>query len=285
MTFFTARSVTDGNVRAVISTVEVHGHRGARGLRPENTLSGFAHAVALGVDAIELDAGLSADGTVVLNHDQTLSARNLADTAPAQQDDPDYPYVGRPIRELTLAQLRTVVAGDGSNIPTLAEACALLAPSHVELSVELKTDPTWTDEETALFTAAVADVLRTHDLAQRARLLAFDWRVLTEARRHCPELGRVALLERKTLALNTPWLAGLSPADPVAAALAVGATAISPEHAITTPDLVDAAHAASLPVIVWTVNDHEDMTRFIEYGVDAIVTDYPDRLQNVLAAA
>jgi glycerophosphoryl diester phosphodiesterase len=282
---FTARSVTDGSVRAVIPTVEVHGHRGARGLRPENTLPGFAHAVGLGVDAIELDVGLSADGTVVLNHDQVLSPRNLADTGPAQPDDPDFPYVGKPIRELTLAQLRTVDAGGGAGIPTLAEACALLAPADVALSVELKTDPTWTDEETALFTAAVVDVLKIYGVTHRARLLAFDWRILAEAQRHYPDLGRVALIERKTLVPNSPWLAGLSPDDPVAAAVAIGATAISPEHVITTPELVDEAHTFALPVVVWTVNDPGDMARFIDYRVDAIVTDYPDRLQNLLAAA
>jgi glycerophosphoryl diester phosphodiesterase len=282
---FTARSVTDGNVRAVISSVEVHGHRGARGLRPENTLPGFAHALALGVDAIELDVGLSADGVVVLNHDQVLSPRNLADTAPAQPDDPSFPYVGKPIRELTLAQLRTVDAGAGSGVPTLAEACTLLAPADMTLSVELKTDPTWTDEEVELFTATVVDVLKSHGMTGRTRLLAFDWRVLVEAHRHYPELGRVALIERKTLVPGTAWLAGQSPEDPVAAALAVGATALSPEHVIATPALVEDAHTAALPVIVWTVNTREDMTRFIDYGVDAIVTDYPDRLLNVLAAA
>ncbi|MFA1548874.1 glycerophosphodiester phosphodiesterase family protein [Actinomadura chokoriensis] len=272
----------------MISTVEVHGHRGARGLRPENTLPGFVHALDLGVDAVELDVGLTADGVAVLNHDQVLSPKNLADTGPVQPDDPDFPYVGKPIRELTLAQIRTVDAGGallpGTGVPTLDEACTLLAPADLGLSVELKTDPTWTDEEVELFTATVVDVLRSHALTHLARILAFDWRVLAEARRHYPEVSRVALLERKTLMPDTRWLAGLSPADPVAAALAVGATAVSPEHAMTTPGLVEEAHALGLPVIVWTVNDHEDMSRFVKYGVDAIVTDYPDRLQRVLAA-
>ncbi|SPT52252.1 Glycerophosphoryl diester phosphodiesterase [Actinomadura madurae] len=278
-------------MRAVITTVEVHGHRGARGLRPENTLPGFVHALDLGVDAIELDVGLTADGVVVLNHDQSLSPANLADTAPAWPDDPAHPYVGKPIRELTLAQLRTVDAGTlfrpapmpGTRIPTLAEACALLAPTNVKLSVELKTDPTWTAEEVELFTAAVVAVLTHHALTPRASLLAFDWRVLAEARRHYPALGRVALLERKTLTPDTTWLAGQNSHDPIAAAQAIGATALSPEHAITTPGLIDDAHDAALPVIVWTVNTAEDMTRFTKYGADAIVTDYPDLLQTVLA--
>ncbi|MFC4054856.1 glycerophosphodiester phosphodiesterase family protein [Actinomadura syzygii] len=275
--------------------VEVHGHRGARGLRPENTLPGFVHALELGVDVIELDVGLSSDGVVVLNHDQALSSVNLTDTEPAHPDDPAFPYVGKRIRDLTLPQLRTVDAGirsnprftqvpvPGTQIPTLAEACALLAPTEVRLSVELKTDPTWPEPEIENLTSAVTEVLTSHGLAARSRLLAFDWRVLTTASRNHPEFGRVALLERKTLAPDTTWLAGHSPTDPVSAAKAIGAHALSPEHALTTPALVDQSHAAALQVIVWTVNTPEDMTRFIKYGVDAIVTDYPDRLNHVLA--
>ncbi|MEV5829295.1 glycerophosphodiester phosphodiesterase family protein [Spirillospora sp. NPDC052242] len=278
-------------------TAELHGHRGARGLLPENTLPGFAHALDLGVDAVELDVGLSADGVVVLGHDQVLSPVTLADTAPAHPGDPAFPYVGKAVRDLTLAQLRTLDAGTrrtsdafavtqravpGTPIPTLAEVCDLVAPSDAALAVELKTDPSWPDAEVARFVAAVVGVLRTAGLAARSRLLAFDWRVLAETPR---EFGRVALVERKTLAPGTRWLAGLPARDPVASAAAAGATVLSPEHAITTPGLVDDAHDAGLAVAVWTVNDPEDMARFAKYGADAIVTDYPDVAARVLAAA
>ena len=105
------------------------------------------------------------------------------------------------------------------------------------------------------------------------------------AQDHHSEFGRVALVERKTATQDTPWLAGFPPDDLVAAAKELDVEALSPEHALTTPALVEEAHANSLQVIVWTVNTPEDMTRFIEYGVDAIVTDYPDRLRDVLAAS
>ncbi|MFD0899040.1 glycerophosphodiester phosphodiesterase family protein [Actinomadura sediminis] len=275
-------------------SVELHGHRGARGLLPENTLPGFAHALDLGVDAVELDVGLSADGVVVLGHDQVLSPVTLADTAPAHPDDPAFPYVGKAVRDLTLAQLRTLDAGTrragdafagtqrpvpGTRIPTLAEVCALLAPSGVAPAVELKTDPSWPGPLVARFVAAVTDVLDAAGLTARSRLLAFDWRVLTATPR---EFGRVALVERKTLVPDSPWLAGLPARDPVASAAAAGATVLSPEHTITTPGLVDDAHDAGLAVAVWTVNDPEDMTRFAKYGADAIVTDYPDVAARVL---
>ncbi|WP_233358867.1 glycerophosphodiester phosphodiesterase family protein [Thermomonospora amylolytica] len=285
--------------------VEVHGHRGARGLRPENTLPGFAHALRLGVDAVELDVGLTADGVVVVNHDQSLSAVTATDTAPAVPGDPLFPYVGRDIRDLTLAQVKTVDAGmrrlgpgqdsdpfvltqlpmPGTRVPTLAEVCGLLhGLPAVRPAVELKTDPGWPDDEIRRFVAAVAEVLDDFALLSRSRLLAFDWRVLVEAHRQAPQATRVALVERKTLVPGTEWLAGLSPEDPAAAAVAVGAGILSPEYHLVTSQLVHDAHGLGLPVAVWTVNDPADMARFVEYGVDAIVTDYPDRLRRVLTA-
>lgn len=281
--------------------VEVHGHRGARGLRPENTLPGFAHALELGVDAVELDVGLTADGVVVVHHDQALSALTTTDTAPAAPGDPMFPYVGHELRDLTFAQVRTVDAGvrrigpgddgdpfvltqlpmPGTPLPTLAEVCGLLRSfAGVSLAVELKTDPGWPDDEIARFVAAVTDVLAGHGVLARSRLLAFDWRVLVEAGRYVPEATRVALVERKTL--DRAWLAGLSPADVTAAAVAMGAAVLSPEQHLVTPALVEDAHDLGLPVAVWTVNDPADMTRLIGHGVDAVVTDYPDRLRLVL---
>ncbi|GAA2621566.1 glycerophosphodiester phosphodiesterase [Actinomadura fulvescens] len=270
-------------------------------MRPENTLPGFLHALELGVDVVELDVGLTADGVVVLNHDQVLSPINLADTGPARSGDGMYPYVGKAIRDLTLDQVKTLDAGvrrpttdddpfvltqlplDRTPLPTLAEVCALMscAPG-VGLAVELKTDPGWPEPDVAFFTAAVAEVLGAFDLIGRSRLLAFDWRVLVEARRYAPDAARVALIEAKTLGLGTRWLAGQHPDDPARAALDIGATVLSPEHHLTTPELVIAAHSLALPVVVWTVNEPADMSRFVTYGVDAIVTDYPDRLRAVL---
>jgi glycerophosphoryl diester phosphodiesterase len=120
-------------------------------------------------------------------------------------------------------------------------------------------------------------------MARRSRLLAFDWRVLTAAATVAPRLRRVALVEEKTLeGPVSPWLAGLDSSDWVAGALVVGANVVSPEHTLVTPELVGDAHSLNLPVTVWTVNDTADMARFVEYGVDAIVTDYPDRLRVVL---
>lgn len=295
-----------GGVTRRRTRLEAHGHRGARGLRPENTLPGFAHALEIGIDAVELDVGLTCDGTVVVNHDQVLSAVTCCDTGAAWPGDPGFPYVGRRIRDLTLAQVRTVDAGvrraddgdpfvltqlpiPGTRLPTLAEVCRLVElydTPALALAVEIKTDPAWPDAEVELFVRAVTEVLEAHGLVTRSRLLAFDWRVLPLARALAPEADRVALAEHRTLEPGSGWTAGApSPATRLAAAArTAGATVLSPHHSLVTPALIDGARAEGLPVTVWTVNDPGEMGRLIELGADAIVTDYPDRLHSVMRA-
>jgi glycerophosphoryl diester phosphodiesterase len=276
-----------------LGRVEIQGHRGARGLWPENTVPGFMRTLEVGVDVLELDVGLTADGVPVLHHDQALRADTVRDRGPCRPRDPMYPYVGRPIRELTLAQVKTVDAGirherfaatqtplPGAEVPTLAEVCELVAPHDVRLAVEIKTDPSWPEVET--ITATAVKVLESYGLTPRSRILAFDWRVLEVARGLLPDGERVALVEPDTL-WDTSWLAGQDPASGLAAAAArAGATMISPKRVMVTPELVAAAHGLGLKVVPWTVNEPAEMACHIAFGVDAIVTDYPDRLRTVL---
>ena len=107
---------------------EIHGHRGARALRPENTLPGLACALAIGVDAIEFDVTLTADGGLILAHDLVVSAETTLDTAPATEGDPDFPYVGRPWTALTLSQIATLDAGGRRpvTIPAAEADCPVL---------------------------------------------------------------------------------------------------------------------------------------------------------------
>ncbi|MDX6741967.1 glycerophosphodiester phosphodiesterase family protein [Actinocorallia sp. A-T 12471] len=281
--------------------VEIQGHRGARGLRPENTLPAFAHALALGVDAVEFDVGFSADGVVVLHHDQTVSALTTRDTFPAFPGDPQFPYVGRPVRALRLAQLKTLDSGvraedpsdpyrrtslalPGTPLATLDEACALLGPAEgVRLCVELKTDPSWPDAEVGHFVSEVLTVLAAHGLLHRTRLLGFDWRFLKHTRRLEPSVARVALAEPPTLT-DSSWLAGADPRDPALSALSEGATIFSPQYTMLDDALFARASGLGLPVTVWTVNTAEAMARYLDMGVAAIVTDYPDLLRVVMAA-
>jgi glycerophosphoryl diester phosphodiesterase len=272
---------------------EIHGHRGARALRPENTLPGIAHALAIGVDAIEFDVTLTADDGLILAHDLTVDDIVFAG-----------PLVGRTWRSLTLAEVATLDAGGrhpvapyqetfvavpGTSVPTLAEVCALAGPAGVILSVELKTEPAWPDADVRLLVSSALDVLAAHGCTGQARMLGFDWRVLRHAAELAPRLPRVALIEPSTWADGSAWLAGLDPAgyDPAtgfaAAARDAGAAFVSPWDGLTSPAVVTAAHQAGLGIIVWTVNDPEVMSALTDLGADGIVTDRPDLLREVLA--
>jgi glycerophosphoryl diester phosphodiesterase len=278
--------MTEGVVgRSHGGETEVQGHRGARGLWPENTLPGFARTIELGVDVLELDVGRTTDGVAVLHHDQVIDAGTIRDTEPAWPADPMFPYVGRAIRELSLAQIRMLDANvvnqrfkdtqqeiPGATVPTLAEVCEIAG--DVTLAVEIKTDPSWSDADVKALTLTAAEVCAAHDV--RYRLLGFDWRVLAVAREHVPGIPRVALAEESTL--DRAWLGDGYEGDLAAAAHGAGATMLSPRRSLTDSALIERAHGFGLPVVVWTVNDQAEMRDLIKLGTDAIVTDFPDLL-------
>ncbi|WP_288047865.1 alpha/beta hydrolase [Nocardia sp.] len=295
---------------------EVQGHRGGRGLWAENTLPGFEAAMGMGVDVIELDVGLTADGVPVVHHEQRVDGHTVRDTGPVTPDDAGYPYVGKPIRTLTAAQIRTLDTGvthsdfaetqtvePGTRIPTLEEVARL--PGEVgwagTLAVEIKTDPSWSDADVEALVAATVATLRAH--GARFRILGFDWRVLTYAQQHAPDVERVALVSARTA--DRKWMGSdpeisarerarmlwaqvtgkpRSPGGNLPAlARAAGATILSPERSMVTESLMAQSRSATLPVSVWTVNDPADMHRLIELGVDALVSDFPDRVREVMA--
>jgi glycerophosphoryl diester phosphodiesterase len=282
---------------------EIQGHRGARALRPENTIPGLAHALAIGVDAIEFDVTLTADGGLILAHDLTVDTQTIGDTG----------YAGKPWLSLTLEEIATLYAGDrqpvtpyeetfqavpGTGVPTLDQVCALIneAGAHdVTLAVELKTNPSWPDSDVGRLTESALSTLSAQHLISQARILAFDWRVLHCAQADAPAVPRVALVEPMTWVPGSAWQAGLDPADYGAspatglagsaeAARDIDAAWLSPWDPMTTPELITAARACGLGIVPWTVNDPARMAELIELGATGIVTDYPDVLRQVLAS-
>ncbi|MEV4579214.1 glycerophosphodiester phosphodiesterase family protein [Nonomuraea jabiensis] len=279
--------------------VEIHGHRGARGLWPENTLPGMSRTMELGVHALELDVALTADRRLVLTHDLTVSAVTSADRRPLRADDPLYPYVGKPINALTLAQLRTLdvgvrlprhpddpfaltqVAMPETRMPTLGAVLGLVNAYEAEgvrLHVELKSDPTrpHLTADPEVFTELVVEELDRHGRLDNAAVLSFDWRIITHAAGLAPGTRRFALIELDTL----HWHEDLGDDIP-AAARDAGATTLSPEHAMVDEALMAQARAAGLDVAVWTVNEAGLAARMLDLGVAGIVTDYPDRMREL----
>jgi glycerophosphoryl diester phosphodiesterase len=278
---------------------EIHGHRGARGLWPENTLPGLSKTLELGVDALEFDVAVTADRRLVLTHDLHVSGVTSADTAPLVEGDPLFPYVGKPINALTHAQLRTLdvgvrlprhpddpfaltqVAMPDTRMPTLGAVLGLVnayAADGVRMHVELKSDPTRPElcVEPELFTELVLEELDRHERLAHCAILSFDWRILGIAARLAPGVRRFALIEPDTL----HWHGCLGDNLPAAAA-AAGATTISPEDVMVDAAFMAQARAAGLDVAVWTVNTVEKAAALLDLGVDGLVTDYPDLMRDL----
>ena len=282
---------------------EIQGHRGARAHRPENTIPVLAHALAIGVDAVEFDVTLTADGGLILAHDLTVDTQTIGDTG----------YAGKPWLTLTIEEIATLNAGDrqpatpyeetfqavpGAGVPTLDQVCSLIneTGAHgVTLCVELKTNPSWPDLDVRKLTESALGVVAARNLIGRTRILGFDWRVLRYAQAAAPAVPRVALVEPTTWLPGSAWQAGLDPADYGAgpgtglagsaeAARDIDADWLSPWDPMTTPDLIAAARAHGLGVVPWTVNDPGRMAELIELEAAGIVTDYPDVLRQVLAS-
>jgi glycerophosphoryl diester phosphodiesterase len=292
---------------------DLEGHRGTRGLAPENTLAAFRRAIAIGVTTLETDLAVTRDGVLVISHDPRLN--------PDIVRGPDGKWIGAkgpPIHTLTLAELSRYDIGrvdpasryasqfphqqpaDGERFPTLAQVFALVSDSGkpVRLNLETKIDPANPDDtvDAATFTRLAVDAIRNAGFIDRATLQSFDWRTLIEAKRLAPAL-RTACLSIETANDDTikpvndapsPWTAGLDirkfDSSTPKLAHAAGCAIWSPFWRNATPERIAEAHALGLQVLPWTVNEPADMARLIDAGADGLITDYPDRARDVMRA-
>jgi glycerophosphoryl diester phosphodiesterase len=302
---------------APAAAFDLQGHRGARGLAPENTLAGFRRALAVGVDTLELDLQCTRDGVLVVHHDPRLNAaitRRGGRWLPAAEPGPA-------IASLTLAELAAYDVGrldptsaygaqwpqqqpaDGERVPTLAAVFELVralertqpAAAAIRFNVETKLSP----DEPALYAAPevlaerVVAAIERAGLAARCTVQSFDWRTLLAVRRLRPGLATAALSVRTPRTDNVGaaegrWTAGLRLADHGGAVPrlvhAAGAAVWSPLHTnLDEPDLA-LARSLGLTVIPWTVNEPAAIARLLGLGVDGVITDHPERVRTELLA-
>ena len=313
MKLVTATTIAMVFATSTAAAFDLQGHRGARGLAPENTLEGFAVALAVGVSTLELDLGLSKDGVVVVHHDIWLN--------PDTTRGPDGVFLkqrGPALRTLTLAELKRYDVGrlkpgtsyaasfpeqravDGARIPALAEVFDLVRranATHVRFNIETKISPTAGAAVAApdAFAAAVVQAVRSAGVDARVSVQSFDWRTLMVLARIAPELERVCLTLEQGTGNNiqrgqpgtSPWTAGLDVDDfggsTPQLVKAAGCAGWSPFFRDLTVQALAEAKSLGLKVVPWTVNERADMERLIGMGVDGLITDYPDRLRAAMA--
>ncbi len=234
----------------------IMGHRGAMGHAPENTLASFKLAHEMGVDAVELDVHLSADGVLVVHHDETLERTTSGNGE---------------ISAMTLEQLRQLDAGAkfskdyaGERIPTLEEVLTWAKGVELPVVIEFKRNP----NVRAIVEAAIGLVERMQAGADVA-FISFDHFVPAGLKQARPQ-----------------WTTGVlyvgRPVDPVALAASAGADGLLPNFYFVEQEDVARAHAAQKWVGCWAPNSERELGYAISQGVDMIGTNFPDRLQALL---
>ena len=285
---------------------DLQGHRGARGLFPENTLPAFQKALDLGVDTIECDMAVTRDGVVVVYHDQWLN--------PDITRGPDGKWLeqrGPAINELTFEQLQQYDVGrikpgtkyasefpaqqavDGTRIPRLSDLFDLVKKSgNTKIGFDCETKISPLEPAAALPPAefarkAIAEI-RKHGMQDRTMVQSFDWRTLQVIQKEAPEIRTMYLSSPRTLqpapdGRPSLWLAGFAPEQHGGSVprtvKAAGGKIWAPNQTYLTAGMLAEARSLGIAVIPWTVNDPAMMNKLLDMGVDGIISDRPDLVQ------
>ena len=269
-------------------TLDLQGHRGARGLAPENTLPAFAAALSVGVTTLELDVGVTRDGVVVVHHDRKLN--------PDLARGPDGQWIAPPgpeIHALAYEELQRYDVGrlrpgsdyakplaaqqpmDGTRIPRLADLFALARKagnSEVRFNIETKLSPEAPQETLPpmAFARALIEEIRKAGVAARATIQSFDWRTLAVVQAEAPEIATV-------------FLTGARFPDAPKRVRAAGGRIWSPYFLEVDQDRLKEARELGLRVVVWTVNEPAQIRAMLDLGVDGIISDRPDLVREEMS--
>ncbi|WSJ91030.1 glycerophosphodiester phosphodiesterase family protein [Streptomyces sp. NBC_01304] len=303
---------------------DLQAHRGGLGLTTESSLEGFGKALRLGVSTLELDTQITKDLKVVVTHDRQVNATKCRDTGPLTPGDPMYPYVGKYIKDLTLAQIRTMDCGyqqlpgfpqqeqiKGLRMVELKDVLGLVKryrAKQVTLNIETKIEA-GAPEQTApreLFVRRVYEEIHASGIERQVSIQSFDWGALMAMHRLAPKWPLVALTNYDFLQVGkpgaSPWLGGIDADDydgdfVKAAATIEGVTTLSPNYGFpqngkvgdpgfrfyADRSMTSAAHARGLKVVPWTCDDPATIEALMDMGNDGIITDYPDRVRQIMA--
>lgn len=286
-------------------TIDLQGHRGARGLLAENTLPSFALALQAGVSTLELDVAVTRDDVLVISHDPALNPDITRDAQAQFLRDK-----GPDIRQLTFEQLQSYDVGrikpgsryaqtfsaqkgqDGVRIPRLKDLFELVKAqgyTQVQFAIETKITPQRPDQtpDPERFVQLLLQEVREHGLQGRVQILSFDWRTLQAVQKLAPGMPTVYItaqlpaLDNLGIQSGQPsaWTAGFQHAQHGSVPRmihAAGGTHWSSFWRELDAQKVREAQSLGLKVLAWTVNDRQAMGQMLDLGVDGLVTDRPD---------
>lgn len=290
---------------------DLQAHRGGRGNLPENTLAAFENAIRMGVRTIEMDIAITADGVPVISHDAALNPALTRD-AKGQWLTAHKPL----IKDMKLADLQTYDVGrlnpshpyakefpeqqprDGQRIPTLASVFDLvnrLGAHDIQFDIETKINPHYPQNTLApeAFVQTILTVFRQYGFTRRIMVQSFDWRTLEILHRDAPEVRTMYLtmdFPDYSTVKDSTWTAGhLLSKHQASVPKMIKSSAGESSGVIWAPNYKNLsieslreAQSLGLLVIPWTVNDADSMHQLIDWKVDGIITDYPNRLRSVM---
>lgn len=264
---------------------DIEGHRGTRGWMPENTIPAFKKAVQLGVDTLELDVVVTADGKLVVSHEPWFSSAFSLDKAgkpiPADKQREYNIY------KMTYDEVRQFDVGSAGNkdfpgqekikavkpllsdvFKEIARYCRENKLSAPRFNVEIKTEAGGDDiynPKPAVFAKLVYDEIRAHKMEQAVIIQSFDVRALQEMRKLTKTLPLALLVSNKDGVLKNLERLGFDP------------EIYSPNYLLVDTEMVSICRQHGIKVIPWTVNEPADLEKMRSFDLDGIISDYPDR--------
>ncbi len=279
---------------------DLEAHRGGRGLRPENTIAAFKYALEeVGVTTLELDLGVTKDNILVVSHDSVLSPQKVS-------KDGKFVTSFSLINSLTLDEIRQYDVGvmrkdyywpkqvevPGEKMPTFEEVLKLVknyekkSGRKIFINAETKVVPNIPSYTVSpeVFADLVVDLVKKYDMENTVMIQSFYWKTLTLIKEKEPKITTVALV--RNYPFWNEWTNGLKLSDfdddVTKMARYIKADVISPYYKECDSEMIEKAHENGLLIVPWTIDNPEEMTEFINMGVDGIVTDYPDVLRKIL---
>ncbi|GGF08879.1 glycerophosphodiester phosphodiesterase family protein [Williamsia phyllosphaerae] len=296
---------------------DLQAHRGGRGEHTEESLYGFEQALKLGVDTLELDIVLTKDLQPIIWHDPTIDPTKCSDTAAATPGDPQFPYVGKVVHDLTYKQIETLTCGkklegfpdakvvEGNKIALLPQLFALAdkynAKVHYNIETKIEGEKRSESATPQQYVDVMLGAIKAAGKTDLVDIQSFDWRTLPLVKEANPSIPLVALWDETTWKPKSQWTGSVDydavGGDVIAGAKQLGVQVLSPGYSnpygqttkdagfrlIADKSFVDRAHSQGFTVIPWTINDTDVMNAQIDAGADGIITDYPTRLRQVLA--
>ena len=267
------------------SKVDVQGHRGFRGLYPENTLPAFAKAIDIGVTTLELDVIISKDNKVVVSHEPYLNPLICLDTN--KSEIPDSLATKRNLYKLTFDEIRQFDCGSKEHPffpnqeriatykPLLTEVFDLAASldSDVNFNIEIKARPEYDYEytpEPEVFVDLVLKVIQNSGMLHRSTLQSFDLRILEAIRKQNSDITVALLIDEN------------EDIDKKMRELSFQPQVLSPYFKLLSVDIVMAKKKEGFQIIPWTVNETLDIEEVLSWNVDGIISDYPDRVLKIV---